>query len=401
MYILPVLPDFPLKKTERTGRKSQESTMREKPHAIFLIILALLFASLACSSQAAPITTPTPSETVLTADTQPPASDTPPPSQTPVQPTATHTAQPESTLASSPTPTIEVIPTQTASATLEPPTAAPTDPPLDRTLSLQSPRLQGDDVLLMQQRLVALGYSEVGEPDGIFGGMTESAVIRFQGDAGLTADGVVGPITWAALWGADPGEPVAEGPTPTSEYATSRILHAPNFPVKHISAKDEAIWVITPGDTLSRLDPATGKRLAKYAIGCQVCFGACEMLAAAREGDQFWALQYGSIQEQDCNADNPWEHVGFMLRKMKPDDESSSQVIDVSKYLDYASNPGEASLAAQDGKVWLGVDTVILVIDAGESDEENLVTLRQSIQGSRCALCCLPMGRCGLLAKRW
>jgi murein L,D-transpeptidase YcbB/YkuD len=39
------------------------------------------------------------------------------------------------------------------------------------------------------------------EDDGIFGPVTESAVMRFQLEEHLDIDGIVGPKTWAALFG--------------------------------------------------------------------------------------------------------------------------------------------------------------------------------------------------------
>lgn len=39
--------------------------------------------------------------------------------------------------------------------------------------------------------------------DGIFGANTQSKVIAFQKEKGLTADGVVGSMTWGALFGTD------------------------------------------------------------------------------------------------------------------------------------------------------------------------------------------------------
>jgi peptidoglycan hydrolase-like protein with peptidoglycan-binding domain len=71
---------------------------------------------------------------------------------------------------------------------------------LNRTLSLQSPPLKGDDVRAAQQRLLELGYTQVGEVDGIFGTNTQQAVRAFQTARGLDADGVIGPMTWNALF---------------------------------------------------------------------------------------------------------------------------------------------------------------------------------------------------------
>ncbi len=47
--------------------------------------------------------------------------------------------------------------------------------------------------------------------DGVFGGQVESTVKEFQKGAGLTADGVVGPQTWAALPDGGPMPTLGEG----------------------------------------------------------------------------------------------------------------------------------------------------------------------------------------------
>jgi hypothetical protein len=55
----------------------------------------------------------------------------------------------------------------------------------------------GPDVVYLQQRLQDFGFTL--PVDGKFGPMTASAVRSFQNSNGLTADGIVGPATWAAL----------------------------------------------------------------------------------------------------------------------------------------------------------------------------------------------------------
>jgi hypothetical protein len=92
------------------------------------------------------------------------------------------------------------------------PTGAPPSAPLAEkspTLALQSPRMQGEAVRDLQQRLAKLGF-DAGPADGIFGPQTEQAVREFQEQQGLSVDGVVGPQTWAVLRGFEWSPPPTE-----------------------------------------------------------------------------------------------------------------------------------------------------------------------------------------------
>ncbi len=88
----------------------------------------------------------------------------------------------------SPSPTPTPTPTLPAAST---PTATPS-----RTLRSGD---TGEDVKLLQQRLIDLGYLK-SKADGIFGSETVTAVKAFQKANGLTADGVAGSATYRKLY---------------------------------------------------------------------------------------------------------------------------------------------------------------------------------------------------------
>lgn len=68
----------------------------------------------------------------------------------------------------------------------------------DRILDVASPLLRGDDVTVLQHRLLQLGFA-VGRVDGFFGPVTSAALAEFQSNMGLPADGVAGPSMFKAL----------------------------------------------------------------------------------------------------------------------------------------------------------------------------------------------------------
>ena len=71
---------------------------------------------------------------------------------------------------------------------------------LNRNLELKHPLIRGDDVEAVQERLLDLGFDEVGRADSIFGGDTDSGVRQFQRSRNLAIDGIVDRRTWTTLF---------------------------------------------------------------------------------------------------------------------------------------------------------------------------------------------------------
>ena len=109
-----------------------------------------------------------------------------------------------------PTTATETTPTETAPSTTTPPpppSPSTTTPSTEATTSFTLPEgtklRRGEEndpavVTELQQALTSAGY-DPGAADGVYGSGTEAAVVAFQEDNGLTADGVVGPDTATAL----------------------------------------------------------------------------------------------------------------------------------------------------------------------------------------------------------
>jgi RHS repeat-associated protein len=89
----------------------------------------------------------------------------------------------------------------------------------------------GDGVVALQEHLIDLGYN-LGSwgADGSFGGATYAAVLQFQNDYGLQADGIVGNQTWTTITTA-----AALIDAPDFVDADQQIAQAANTAVGHIS----------------------------------------------------------------------------------------------------------------------------------------------------------------------
>ncbi|MHA6526060.1 peptidoglycan-binding domain-containing protein [Tessaracoccus sp. G1721] len=104
-----------------------------------------------------------------------------------------------SSAASADAPSVAVQPTAQPA---EPTQAAPADdaPVKPQVFVRYHPLFRGDQgyvVLALQELLSWRGFRTLA--DGDFGPQTDAVVRAFQSDRGLPVDGVVGPVTWAAL----------------------------------------------------------------------------------------------------------------------------------------------------------------------------------------------------------
>lgn len=109
-------------------------------------------------------------------------------------------------LAATPTPTADV-----SSMLLITPDPNSTPAP---TALLLKQGVKGDEVTKLQQRLKELGYY-TGDVDGAYGPGTQEAVLLFQTQHGLAADGIAGEGTRSALYSSN-AQPFQPTPTPTA-----------------------------------------------------------------------------------------------------------------------------------------------------------------------------------------
>ncbi|MGA2209464.1 MAG: L,D-transpeptidase family protein [Acidimicrobiales bacterium] len=124
------------------------------------------------------------------------------------------------------TSTTAVLPTTTTTTTPGPPALVLGD--------------SGPRVLALQRRLSSLGYW-LGEVNGQFGDSTQQAVYALQKAAGIGRDGIVGPMTQAAL---------TRGVVPTPRSTIGDVVE--------VDLSDDLIMIVDNGKVSAILNTSTG-----------------------------------------------------------------------------------------------------------------------------------------------
>lgn len=155
------------------------------------------------------------------------------PPATPAGPaTGSSTQVPGTSATTSPPP----VTTPGGTSTTSPPASGTAAPPVTLLRLGDS----GPAVKALQERLEALGYW-LPVPDGVFGDATQQAVYALQKAAGIARDGVVGPVTEAAL---------AAGVVPHPRSTSGHVIE--------VDLGDDLLMVVTDGRLQAILNTSTG-----------------------------------------------------------------------------------------------------------------------------------------------
>ena len=172
----------------------------------------------------------------------------------------------------------------------------------------------GEDVLFCKQRLLELGFygdhiTTVSKKT--FGADTLEAVKRFQAQAGLTVDGVIGKETWAALFGdtATVAEPVAKGTVSAKAKAICALA------LTRIG--DLYVW---GASALTDLSDAKIKAMDDEFVRAltfrdsQYKAGLADLMAHDCSGFLSWLMRETGIWDDRKNCDGLWALCGTVAR---------------------------------------------------------------------------------------
>lgn len=174
----------------------------------------------------------------------------------------------------------------------------------------------GKEVVEIQKALRAKGYKN-SLADGQFGEMTREMVIAFQQSVRLNADGIVGPLTWKALFGAMP-EPVIN--LPIYQRDCLKLFGNPldsafryawitttelNFPDRKIKIQCHRVMVHPLAKAFQNLwDTGQAKNLKTYD-GCWVVRNA--------RGSSFLSMHAFGLAIDINAAENPFHNDNFAM----------------------------------------------------------------------------------------
>lgn len=304
-----------------------------------------------------------------------------PTAEAPAEPTEEHTAEPADTPSAEPAPTPDASPAPEASESPAPtasdapsPTPGPSASPAPTAYPLLEPGMSGDEVLMLQNRLVELGYLSYAEglaPDGLYDEATAAAVARFQTQLQLEPTGIADDALQQLLYA--PDAPAYSDPAASPQPSALPGFPPGGFPSGNWGGMDmsglagmagmqgmpgaeqQALPAVIPGQALTSSHSAGDRDMALY--------GALD--AAALDGQSDLTALTGEDGEP-------------LLSVLAPDGAAQT----FSAALDGAT----LTLTAGEGAVWQLNGYALRMLERGGVERLRLVT---------------PEGECALATSSW
>ncbi len=170
---------------------------------------------------------------------------------------------------------------------------------------------RGQDVITLQYLLnmIAEFYPDIPAPsqDGIFGSETARAVTAFQRSRKLNPDGIVGPLTWRALYDAYYGiENNIPSPGPGQPSTPGQNT------IRYVVQAGDSLWLIaqryqTTVNAIKSLNGLTGDRLSiGQVLQIPAPQGGSVLTYTVKSGDSLWKLAqtYGTTVDAIKRANN-------------------------------------------------------------------------------------------------
>ena len=221
---------------------------------------------------------------------------------------------------------------------------------------------QGSDVAEAQSKLNSAGADPLLEVDGIFGPLTQAAVVEFQETNSLSEDGIVGPITWAALDQIAPGPtevgpevvvpdivgPDITGPDEVGPDITGPDVIGPETPVERWSDDDRARLASQTSDTGALNDyQALRAELRVYALSDPE-YSALRSVLDSASSDMEWAFLVKAAAAQRSISD-----IFTFADRIRGMSERwlmrNLMVVDLTNDLTPGANPEETGIRQQYG----------------------------------------------------
>jgi len=187
----------------------------------------------------------------------------------------------------------------------------------ERLLYLRIPPFRGADVLMLQRSLNCLGFN-AGPENGIFGGLTERAVLDFQKNSGLVMDGMVDDsvlrIMAKVTKDGEPHSTEAKIPDRNGGYAVDRSLADLTVTIDPGHGGDETGAVAPSGVNEKDLNLMVALELARALEGLgsrvvltrdsDVTVGLYDRPASANAAgaDIFLSIHHNYLPEGDAQA---------------------------------------------------------------------------------------------------